>query len=456
MGVMNTDITESIESNDLCESKAQCHHIDDRVQFEELISSLASRFITVTNSDLCSVIKESLKLIGSCLNAELCRIGMLSDQGKRARTAYSWRSPKLERRSVHRFDEDPSEKDFPWAVSQMLQGKVAVMKSVDDLPAEAAIDKKSSLRRGEKSWILVPLKNGTRTIGGLAITKLSEPCNWPDFVVRRLQVVGDILGNTLARVEAEESLKKQEEEQVKLRSMIYRATRVSAMGEMTAAISHEINQPLTAILTNAQAAQRFLAMKTPSLDEFRDITRDIVKDIKRAKDVILKLRSLFQQADIELLPLDLNPVITELIPLFQSQTVIHQIELNTELESGLPVVKGDRIQLQQVLLNLILNAIDSMKGSNARELRIISHRKGEDVCVKVSDSGPGISKESMKNLFDPFFTTKKDGMGMGLAISKAIIKAHGGQIGAENNPKRGATFFITLPALSQNVNGVST
>jgi len=240
--------------------------------------------------------------------------------------------------------------------------------------------------------------------------------------------------------------KKVEEDSRRLREELMHVTRVTTMGELTAALAHELNQPLAAILSNAQAAQRFLANKKPDIDELREILSDIIKDDKRAGDVITKLRALLKRSEFQFTTLNINDVIREVIPLVRSDAVIKNISLSTELNDSIPIISGDRIQLQQVILNLILNGFEAMMNVDSRRLCICTVQEDQAVItVSVKDSGVGIDDKNIERLFKPFFTTKKEGMGMGLTINKAIVEAHGGHLCAKNNPDQGATFYFMLP-----------
>jgi len=220
---------------------------------------------------------------------------------------------------------------------------------------------------------------------------------------------------------------------------------VGTMVELTAALAHEINHPLGSILNNANAARRYLEQDDPNLDEIREIIADIISEDRRANDVIEKLRGLMRKAEPEYIPLKINVIIEEVLSLTHSELVIDGISLSKQLEKNLPKVKADRIQLQQVLLNLIINAVEAMKESKVKNLSISTSKDSQNIIVCVVDSGKGFDENKRDNLFKPFFTTKKDGLGMGLSINKTIIKAFEGDIWAESNKDGGASFFITLP-----------
>jgi two-component system sensor kinase FixL len=233
----------------------------------------------------------------------------------------------------------------------------------------------------------------------------------------------------------------------RLRDEIAHLTRVTTMGELTAALAHELHQPLTAILNNAHAARRMIAAGTPDLEEIREIVMDIVADDQRAGDVIRRVRSLVKKAPPELQSLDLADAVAEVVRLVDSDALIRGIHLNVELPPGLPRVRGDRIQLQQVILNLVVNGFDAMKdvpGERSLTVRAES-RPGGEVVVTVLDSGPGIPPDRLDAIFTPFFSTKPDGLGMGLAICRTIVASMGGRIWAENAEPRGARVQFSLP-----------
>jgi len=232
----------------------------------------------------------------------------------------------------------------------------------------------------------------------------------------------------------------------RLRRDLTHVGRVTTMGEMAAALAHELNQPLTAILSNAHAGERYLAQATPPLGEVREILRDVVGDARRAGEVIQRLRSLLRKDDTKFLALHINQVVREMIVLSHTEAVLRNVTVELDLGSDLPQVRGDRVQLLQVLLNLVVNGMEAMGAqADGRRIEIRTARGVEAVRVAVRDEGPGIPPDKLKEIFETFYTTKPTGIGMGLAISRSIVEAHGGHLWAENNPDRGATFWFTLP-----------
>jgi C4-dicarboxylate-specific signal transduction histidine kinase len=229
-------------------------------------------------------------------------------------------------------------------------------------------------------------------------------------------------------------------------------TRVMTLGELMASIAHEVNQPLTAVVTNAQACLRWLALD--ARDEARAAVERIVRDSNRASEVIQRVRALVKKSDPQMVALDINDVIREAISLEQREMLNQRVSLRTELASALPPVLGDRVQLQQVVINLVMNALEAMAPvtDRPRDMLIRSQRDdSNEVLVAVRDSGTGIDLENSKRLFNAFFTTKPTGMGMGLSISRSIIEAHGGRLWVSPNAEHGATFQFTLPSNGQSV-----
>jgi signal transduction histidine kinase len=223
--------------------------------------------------------------------------------------------------------------------------------------------------------------------------------------------------------------------------------RYSMAGELTATIAHELNQPLGSILVNTETAELMIKSPDPDLHGVEEILADIRRDNQRASDVILRLRSLLKKAPFELKDIDLNEVARETMAFLSALAIARDVGLTSFIDTAPLPVKGDRIQLQQVLLNLIVNAIDAMSGMPSAERRIVvsTARDGNSADLSVSDAGPGIPSEKLKKVFEPFFTTKSEGMGMGLSIARSIVEAHGGQLSAKNRAGGGAVFSVMLP-----------
>jgi signal transduction histidine kinase len=220
------------------------------------------------------------------------------------------------------------------------------------------------------------------------------------------------------------------------------------MGELTASVAHEVSQPIAASLTNARTCLRWLAGDTPNLEEAREAAMRIVQDQTRAAEIISRIRLMFKNAIPQRELVDINEVIREMTVLLRGETARYFIFLQTQLAADLPQVMGDRVQLQQVLMNLTMNGIDAMAVVEGTRELIINSQRTEDglLMVSVSDTGIGLPAGRANRIFDAFFTTKPHGTGMGLRISRSIVESHGGRLWADQNPSRGASFHFTLPA----------
>jgi signal transduction histidine kinase len=218
------------------------------------------------------------------------------------------------------------------------------------------------------------------------------------------------------------------------------------MAELTASIAHEVNQPLTAVAVYGRACLEWLSASPPNLPEARRAAEIVIQDGTRAGTIINRIRALFKRQPVAQDWLNLNEIIAESVGFMKEEAIRHRITIRTELARDLPEIKGDRVQLEQVVLNLVINAIDALReAKETREVLITSRREGSaEVLVSVEDSGMGVSAEIAGRIFDPFFTTKSHGIGMGLSISRSIVESHGGRLWAESRPLEGAIFRFTI------------
>jgi signal transduction histidine kinase len=297
----------------------------------------------------------------------------------------------------------------------------------------------------------------------------------PDDSVKYLRVVGhpsteDEGGNFefIGAVTDITAGKRAAEAVQKAQTELAHVTRVTTLGELSASIAHEVNQPLAGIVTNANASLRWMAGNSPNLTEAREAIRRIIRDGKRASDVISRMRALFKKAPVTKERLDINEVVEEVLILTQIELQRNRVSPHVELANDLPLVLGDRIELQQVILNLLINAIEAMSGvgEGPRELWVSSQKvteipgqseedtlenkgsvktKWTRVLIAVRDTGPGLDPKVLDRLFDAFYTTKPRGLGVGLAISRSIVEAHGERLWATANAPRGAVFQFALP-----------
>jgi C4-dicarboxylate-specific signal transduction histidine kinase len=238
----------------------------------------------------------------------------------------------------------------------------------------------------------------------------------------------------------------EQESRQRLRDLTHMA-RVSMMGGLSGAMAHELNQPLTAILSNAQAAQRFLAVEKVNLDEIRSILQDIVSEDRRAGEVIRRLRMLLSPTETQREAVDVNELMSETFKLLRSHLVNQQVIVQIEMAAVLPVIHADRVQLQQVLINLVMNACDALRVVAVPDRKLLARTRLDpnQICVTITDKGCGVPEALFNRLFESFATSKPGGMGLGLSVCKSILLAHGGDIWADKPEGRGASFHFTLP-----------
>jgi signal transduction histidine kinase len=386
----------------------------ERLRFEKLLSSLSTAFSHLTAGDFNREVQLALHRVVDFLGVAR---GSLIEFSRDGGTTHSWA-----------IEEWMDVGEFPWMTARLQRGDVVRFSELDKLPDEAAVDRQSYLAHRVKPQMAMPLMAGGTVVGGLVFsTGDADRPPSDELLMQQLQLLAEVFAHALSRKQAEI-------ETQRLRQELTHIGRVSAMGELAASLAHELNQPLTAILSNAQAAQRLLAVDVIDLDEGREILSDIVADDKRAAAVIHRLRVLLKKGAVDFVPLDVNEIVGEVAWLVKSDALLRNVSMSLELAPDLPSVQGDRVQLQQVVLNLVLNALEALRppSAGARTLVIRTASDGTAaVTVAVQDSGTGIDENDTDRIFRPLYTTKAD--------------AHGGRVGAANNEHGGATVQFALP-----------
>ena len=303
-----------------------------------------------------------------------------------------------------------------------------------------------ALKRGYGSNISLPLMSDGATFGALTLYS-KEPNAFDETNLEQFTELANNLAYGVISLRTRAQRRRAEAALREAQAELAHVTRATTMGELTASIAHEINQPLAAVVANANACFRWLASPIPNLDEARDAISRIVRDGNRASDVIRRIRALIKKGDTEKTLLDINEVIQEVVSLTQSEIQKSGVVLKMSLAVDLPRILGDRIQLQQVILNLVINGIEAMNTVTDRPREMVirsSAQESDKVLVAVQDSGIGLDAQNLEKIFDTFYTTKSQGMGMGLAISRSIVENHGGRLWAVPNDGPGATFQFTL------------
>jgi PAS domain S-box-containing protein len=398
----------------------------ERLRLEQLVTQLALAFGHLPTVDFDQEVQRGLRPVVDFLGVERGGLIEFSQDG----TARCWA-----------IEDWMGVEDFPWITARLQRGDVVTVSRLAELPDEATVDRQSYRTYRVKPQVAVPLEAGGRVVGGLVFSTIGAERATSDELKQQLHFLGEVFANLLSRKQAEAELHR-------LRQELGHLNRVATIGELTTSLAHELNQPLTAILSNAQAAQHVLKADPVNLGEVGEILKDIVEDDKRAGAVIHRLHGLLRKGDVEFTNLDVNELVGEVARLVGGDVARRHVSLRLELAPRLPRVRGDRVQLQQVVLNLVLNGLDAMQESafGGRALVLRTGPEGPAALrVAVRDFGVGIDETDMDHIFEAFYTTKSAGLGMGLAIARSIVEAHGGRLEAENNPDGGATFSFTLP-----------
>jgi C4-dicarboxylate-specific signal transduction histidine kinase len=315
---------------------------------------------------------------------------------------------------------------------------LAVERDYLKIPAVADLVKLGRIR----TMLIVPMLMSKATvIGAITVSKTRvQP-----FTEKEIEMVADFAAQASIALETTRRERQYREVQMHLAH----ANRVATIGQLSASIAHELKQPLSAVVTNGGATLRWLARNQPEIEEAKQAVKRIIKDANRASEVLSRIHRLVKKERLRTDTLNVNDAILEVIPLIHSEAVKNGVTIQRQLTDRLPSIQGDRIQLQQVILNLMVNAIQAMSGltKGIRELHIGTESAEEDgVRIGVRDTGPGLSAENLQRLFEPFYTTKPNGMGMGLSICRSIIEDHGGRLWATGLHPHGALFQFTIPA----------
>ncbi len=410
--------------------------LDSAMKFERLVSEMLAALLTTDRAeDRDRVIRAGLRDMALFLGAERATLWERIGASPEFRKTHRWLAA-----DVRVATDQADGVSIPWIGTQIVAGSVVRFASCAELPPEAAADLPALRALGVRSLVIVPLNVSGVVVRALSFATVHEARDWPEALVPRIALLGEVLASVLARDEAQ----RREHE---ARAQAAHATRVGAMGAFAASLAHELTQPLAASLANAETGVRLLAAPEPDLDELRATLADIVADERRAGDLVQKLRRFLRRGEVERGELDLREVLEDVLQLVGREAQARGARLRLEIAEALPKVVGDRVQLQQVVLNLLSNALDAVAAGDrpAREVTVRAGRSGDGVHVEVRDSGIGMDAEMLARIFQPFFTTKPKGMGLGLSISRTIVEAHGGTLAAHSAPGLESTFRIELP-----------
>ena len=539
--------------------------LEEHLTFERLLADLSARLANVSADQLETEIESGLMELLEFLGFDRSNFGEF--------TADGWATIlcSVAAGGVERYPPGPVPTFAGWYLSRLRSEKIVRVRSIDDLPPGAIEETEYFRQSGIRSSVGIPLHVGGRIVGFINFSAFRSMREWPDELIARLKIVGEVMAQALVRKRSETALQASEErwrsmfeasnlgisiigqdlhyvatnsafqamlgytanellgltpvdvtaeedldvtrtrlaelqqgerphyEAVKqyrrkdgtilwghvyasavqdaesgakmiigtliditttrhaqdalraTQSKLAHITRLTTMHEVTAAIAHEVNQPLAAIVANGNAAIRWLRKTPPEIAEAVATVNQIVSDGHRASEVVASIRGLFKKDQHAKVLLDVNAVIREVLELLQGELSSKRVPIRTKLNRNLPQILGDHGQLQQVVLNLVMNAVEAVSDNpvGSRVLNVSSKRsQSEEVIIAVEDSGPGIDAKDFNQIFDAFFTTKSQGMGMGLAICRSIVEAHGGRLWASARRPHGSIFYLTLPSVA--------
>ena len=415
---------------------------DENRTFDRLIADLCAAFVRVTVDEIDDEVNSWLKRIVLAMGIDRSTVAELDSLGRGA-FSHGWA------RDPNQIVRQPLDVNVlaPWFVKKVTAGETVIFSRLADLPEEAAVDRESFRLHGTKSNVTIPIRAAGEVVAGVGFDSMHRERQWTPGIVDRLRLVAQILGYAFER-------KKNVVEIRLLREELTYVSRVVTVGELAASITHELSQPLSAIMNNAEAVQFLLGSNPPDLEGVRTAVKEIVGEDDRANQIIGRFRQLFKRKELRKSTVSPNDLLEDVDRILRSSATGKDVSLVFRVALSLPSIAADRILIQQVIINLVLNAFDSLcaVAEGPREIEV-SAFLGEPGFLNfaVRDTGTGIEKHLMPHLFASFITTKPHGLGMGLAIARSIVEAHGGRLWAKQNADRGATFEFTLPTTDAEV-----
>ena len=403
-----------------------------RLRFEELLSSIAGSFLRLT--DDAAALRSSLTRVSEFFDADCVGLLQLGDGAVRARGRDEWCGPGIRNLNAEAF-----RRRFPSAMARAMDGETVVWTSADAIPATASEDARSFDEFGFRFVVILPFAGSHVVRGALLLATTRERLVSESDLVQ-LRLIADVIATARARRRAELDAQRSRQE-------VAQMARRSSMGELASALAHQLNQPLAAIMANAQAAQRLIESSTPEAVDLHEGLDDIVQDCRRASDVVQRVRDMVAPSKVQMAPLDLADVVREVAMLLASDTLIRRVRLALEFGGDGAPIRGDRVLLQQAVLNVIVNAIDAVADlrDSDRVVTVWTGSSGDNHArIRVRDQGRDCRRDTEAQVFEPFFSTKATGLGMGLAIARSIVESHGGTIQLESDPS-GVVVTINLP-----------
>ena len=404
-------------------------------QLELLLLRLSAKLVAATAAQLDAVAEEILAQTSEFIGVDRATLTMLDESATSLRVLHGWSAPGVP--GIVR-PIGPAELPATWA--RLQRGESVQISSLSSLPDDLAADRDSYAELGVKSVVGLPMMAAGRCVGVLAVAAVRRERSWDPGLVGGLNLLCLVLTSSIVRRRAELEVTQRREE-------LSHLARVGIVGELSASLAHEINQPLGAILLSVQAAQRWLAGGRAEPREVARLLERVSDDVRRTYTIIDRLRRLLRKQPTDLTEIRLDELVAGIVSLLTGDALRRRITLTQSAGEAVPPVRGDRVQLEQVVVNLVLNAFDSIVATNAPERRVrvsVEGEPGGGAVVAVADSGDGIAPDQLESIFEPFVTSKHDGIGMGLAICRMIVESHGGRIWAENLPDGGARVAFAL------------
>lgn len=420
--------------NALAHKRAQ-EALDVAAGFERAMADMLAALLGAGYGATGTAIEAGLGGIAGVLGADHAALWDRAGGAAEFAERHAWHAPQAPRNP-----EPLGAATTPWIAEQLAAGALVRFGRLDDLPPAAHADLAHLRARAINAAVIVPVVPSGSVVGALSFASARADSGWPAALVPRVRLLGEMLANLLARQAAE---RREQEAQ----ALAAHAARLSTTGVIAASLVHELTQPLAASLANAQTAVALLEQASPDLGEVRATLADIVADDRRLGELVQQLRRFLRRGESDRAEVDLRSAIEAVLRLVAQETAGRGIALAVGLADDLPRPVGDRVQLEQVLLNLLLNAFDAVAGAApaARRVELTARRSDLGVRIEVADQGHGMDEAARSRAFQPFFTTKPGGMGLGLAISRTLVAAHGGRISVRSAPGQGTTFTIDLP-----------
>jgi len=428
--------------------KQSGEELEKQLAFEQMHAEIAASMVSMPSEDVDIAIEGALQRTARFLGVDRATLWELAADRKSLHSTHF--------SVIHGASVPPpvSGNKTPWLVEQLSSGKVVRLRQIDDLPPEAKADLAILRALGTISMLAVPLRIAGVVVGAFSLATIRAAREWPDAVVPQVRLLGEVFANALARRQAESRIYEARAEAAQHRERLAHLVRVHTVGEMSAGIAHEINQPLVAIENYALAARRHASVDgRPDMAKVVELLEKIVAQSSRAGDVIKHVRAMVRRHEFEMIPVDIRRVVKDSMRFAEMEEQLWDVAIRLHLPGEIPNVVADEIQIQQVILNLVRNAMESMRclpQLEAKLLRIdVGPEDEQNIFVRIHDNGPGFAATDIERIFEPFFSTKSSGLGIGLSLCRTIVEAHGGRLSCWPAPDGGAVFKFTLPCAEE-------